>query len=72
MSVQGLPWLIVIEQPPCCHTCSYLKYELITEFLDKIPVDQHGNIMTMHLKKKRAFEVTNFRVESPQDFIYFR
>ena len=54
--LQCLPWLSVIEQSRRpSYTCSYLKYELITEFLDKVPVDQHGNITTIHLKKK-AFD----------------
>ena len=58
--LQGLPWLSVIEQSPPSYICSYLKYELITEILDKVPVDQHGNIMAMHLKK-RAFDRYKFQ-----------
>ena len=59
--LQGLPWLSVIEQSPCpSYTCSYFKYEFITEFLDKVPIDQHGNIMPMHMKK-RAFDRYEFQ-----------
>ena len=50
----------LLSNPPPSYTCSYLKYELITEFLDKVPVDQHGNIMAMHLKK-RAFDRYKFQ-----------
>ena len=53
--LQGLPWLSVIEQSLPSYTCSYLKYELITQFLDKGPVVQHGNITAMHMKN-RALE----------------
>ena len=42
------------------YRCSYLKYELITEFLDKVPFDQHDNITTMHMKK-RAFDRCKFQ-----------
>ena len=50
---QGRPW-------KHSYTCSYLKYELITEFLDKVPVDQNGNITNMHMKK-RVFDRYKFQ-----------
>ena len=55
----SLPWLSVIEQSPPSYICSYLKYELITDFLDKVPVEQHGNITAMHMKR-RALEGCKF------------
>ena len=49
--LQHLPWLRVIEESPPAYTWPYLKYELITEFLDKVPIAKHENMMTMHMKK---------------------
>ena len=53
--LQGLPWLSVTEEP-LPSTYSYLKHE----FLEKVPFDQHDNIMTMHMKK-RAFDRYKFQ-----------
>ena len=47
----------LLSSPPL--QCSYLKYELITEFIDKVPIDQHENITAMHIKK-RAFDRHKF------------
>ena len=70
--LQGFPWLSVIEQfPPPCYSCSYLKYELITVFLDKVPVDQHGNITAMHMEK-RALDRNKFQSGTSSSFIHFR
>ena len=48
----------LLSSPPL--QCSYLKYELITEFLDKVPFDQHDNMTTMHINKK-AFDRYKFQ-----------
>ena len=59
MSILSLPGLSVIEQSPPSYTCSYLKYELITDFLDKY---QLNNMETSRLCiwKKRALEGYKF------------
>ena len=49
--LQHLPWLRVFEESPPAYTWPYLKYELITEFLDKVAIAKHENMMTMHMKK---------------------
>ena len=60
-----------LSNPIPCYSCSYLKYELITEFLDKAPVDQHGNITAMHMKK-RALDRYQFQSGTSSSFIHFR
>ena len=71
--LQRLPWLRVIEESPPAYTCPYLKYELITEFLDKVPIAKHDNMTTMHMKKG-VFDRYKFqsRKSSIKSFIHFR